>query len=173
MSGFVHGNYNHFKNVISELGAIGTKSEILTSSSLLLLSVVNIFFCVGFYKASKTLKISILPALFSFSMPLSILWAAIFTLGNEFHGLLGPLPLLIIIWSLLSFVFWKKIIEFSELRFLSLISFFVMLLILLRFIKPFGDEYEGLAQRFFYLGWTIWTIAISYYFIKKLKTVNE
>src|SRR5215831_16122260 len=30
VSGSVHGNYNHFKNTISELGAIGTKSELFT-----------------------------------------------------------------------------------------------------------------------------------------------
>jgi hypothetical protein len=42
-------------------------------------------------------------------------------------------------------------------------------LILTRFIKPFGIEYEGLVQRFFYTGWTIWTIATSYYLSKEVK----
>lgn len=169
VSGFIHGNYNHFKNVISDLGAIETKSEIFTSTSLILLSVLCILFSIGFYKASRIFKISIIPAILSFSMPLSIFWAAIFPLGNEFHSLTGPLPFLIILGSLLSYLLWKKSQEFSELRLLSIISFFVMLLILLRFIKPFGYQYEGLIQRFFYLGWTIWTLFISYYFIKRLQ----
>ena len=169
ISGFIHGNYNHLKNVISDLGAIETKSEIFTSTSLILLSVLCILFSIGFYRASKTFKISIIPAILSFSMPLSIFWAAIFPLGNEFHSLTGPLPFLIILGSLLSYLLWKKSQEFSELRLLSLISFFVMLLILLRFIRPFGYQYEGLVQRFFYLGWTIWTLFTSYYFIKRLQ----
>jgi hypothetical membrane protein len=169
VSGFIHGNYNHFKNVISELGAVETKSEIFTSASLILLSVLCILFSIGFYRASKTFKISIIPAILSFSMPLSIFWAAIFPLGNEFHSITGPLPFLIILGSLLSYILWKKSQGFSELRLLSIISFFVMLLILLRFIKPFGYQYEGLIQRFFYLGWTIWTIFTSYYFIRKLQ----
>jgi len=169
VSGFIHGNYNHFKNVISDLGAIESKSEIFTSASLILLSVLCILFSIGFYRASKTFKISIIPAILSFSMPLSIFWAAIFPLGNEFYSLTGPLPFLIILGSLFSYILWKKSQEFSKLRLLSIISFFVMLLILLRFIKPIGNQYEGLIQRFFYLGWTVWTIFTSYYFIKKLQ----
>jgi len=169
VSGFIHGNYNHFKNVISDLGAIETKSEIFTSASLILLSVLCILFSIGFYKASRTFKISIIPAILSFSMPLSIFWAAIFPLGNEFHSLTGPLPFLIILGSLFSYLLLNKRREFSELRLLSIISFFVMLLILFRFIKPFGYQYEGLIQRFFYLGWTIWTLSTSFYFIKRLQ----
>ena len=169
VSGFIHGNYNHLKNVISDLGAIATKSEIFTSASLILLSVLCILFSIGFYRASRTFKISTIPAILSFSMPLSIFWAAIFPLGNEFHSLTGPLPLLIILGALLSYLLWNKSQEFSELRLLSIISFFIMLLILLRFIKPFGNQYEGLIQRFFYLGWTIWTLFTSFYFIKRLQ----
>ena len=169
VSGFIHGNYNHFKNVISDLGAIATKSEIFTSASLILLSVLCILFSIGFYRASRTFKISTIPAILSFSMPLSIFWAAIFPLGNEFHSLTGRLPLLIILGALLSYLLWNKSQEFSELRLLSIISFFIMLLILLRFIKPFGNQYEGLIQRFFYLGWTIWTLFTSFYFIKRLQ----
>jgi hypothetical membrane protein len=169
LSGYIHGNYNHFKNVISDLGAIETKSEIFTSTSLILLSALCILFSIGFYRASRTFRISIIPAILSFFMPLTIFWAAIFPLGNEFHSLTGPLPFLTILGSLLSYLLWKKSREFSELRLLSLISFFVMMLILLRFIKPFGNQFEGLVQRFFYLGWTIWTLSTSYYFIKRLR----
>ena len=169
VSGFVHGNYNHFKNVISELGAIGTKSEILTSASLVVLSVLCILFSIGFYKASKKLRLSVIPAILTFSMPITILWAAIFPLGNAFHGSTGALPFLTIIGCLLSGILWKPNKQFLELRLFSLFGFFIMMLILLRFIQPFGHQFEGLIQRFYYLGWTIWTVAISYYFTKKLR----
>jgi hypothetical membrane protein len=169
VSGFIHGNYNHLRNVISELGAIESKSEIITSASLILLSVICILFTIGFYKASRTFKISVIPALLSLSMPLSIFWAAVFPLGNEFHGSVGPLPILTLIGALLAFILWSKNHEFFKLRLLSLISCFVMLLLLLRYIKPFAFHYEGLIQRFFYLGWSIWIISVSYYFTRKLK----
>jgi hypothetical membrane protein len=167
ISGQIHGNYNHSKNVISELGAIGTKSEFFTSSSLMLLSLLGILFSIGFYRVSKIKKISVIPAILSFAMPVTLIWAGIFTLGNEFHNATGPTPLLIMIGSLLSYLLWRKNKELSQLRKISLVSFIIMLLILARFIKPFGMEYEGLVQRFFYAGWTIWTISTSYYLSKK------
>jgi hypothetical membrane protein len=173
LSGFIHGNYNHFKNVISELGAIGTKSEIFTSSSLTILALLCFIFSTGFFRALQKFKLSIIPAILSFSMPISMIWAGIFTLGNEFHSLAGPLPFLIIFGFLLAYILWKKNKEFPELLTVSLISFFISALILLRFIKPFGYEYEGLIQRFFYLAWTIWTISITYYFSKKLNELKE
>jgi hypothetical membrane protein len=172
LSGFIHGNYNHFKNVISELGAIGTKSEILTSSSLTILALLCIIFSTGFFRASRKFKLSIIPAILSFSMPISMIWAGIFTLGNEFHSLAGPLPFLIIFGFLLAYVLWGKNKGFPELINISVFSFFISTLILLRFIKPFGYEYEGLIQRFFYLAWTIWTISITYYFSKKLNELK-
>jgi hypothetical membrane protein len=168
VSGTINGHYNHFKNTISELGAIESKAEIFTSSSLVLLSLLCIFFSIGFYKASRIFRISVWPAVLSLGMPASLLWAGIFPLGNEFHSLSGPLPLLVTIGSLLSFILWNNHKEFSALRYLSLSSFFIMMLLLLRFLQPFSHQYEGLVQRFFYLGWTTWYIAIAYHCRKKL-----
>ncbi len=173
VSGFIHGNYNHFKNVISELGAIGTKSEMFTSTSFIILAVFCILFSIGFYRACRKFKLSVIPAVLSFTMPVTLIWASIFTLGNEFHSLTGPLPFLIIFGCLLAYFLWKKNTQFLILSNLSLVSFFIAMLILLKFIKQFGYEYEGLMQRFFYLGWTIWTISITYYFTKELKELSS
>jgi hypothetical membrane protein len=171
ISGYIHGNYNHFKNVISELGAIGTKSEIFTSSSLMLLALLGMLFSIGFYRSSKMWKISVLPAILSFAMPVTNIWAGIFTLGNEFHSLTSSLTFLIIAGSFLAWLLWMKNKRLLRLREVSLVSFIIMLLFLTRFIKPFGIEYEGLVQRVFYAGWTVWTIGISYYLSKEVKPV--
>lgn len=172
ISGNIHGSYNHFKNVISELGAIGTKSEIFTSSALMLLAAFCILFSVGLYRASKQYQLSPVPALLSFCMPLTMTWAGIFTLGNELHGLTGPLPFLLIVGFLLAYLLWKRNKRFTELSIISLLCFLISALILLRLIKPFGHEYEGLIQRFFYLAWSIWTISIAYY-LSKTKEVKQ
>lgn len=169
ISGKIHGNYNHVKDVISELGAIGTTSELFTSSFLMLLSLLGILFSIGFYRISKVKKLSLIPAILSFVMPLSMLWAGIFTMGNEFHGAIGPLPLLLIIGSLLTYFLWRKNQGLTTLRNFSLLSAIIMLLILTRFIASFGNEYPGLVQRFFYLGWTMWTVATSYYLIREIE----
>ncbi|MBK7223197.1 MAG: DUF998 domain-containing protein [Saprospiraceae bacterium] len=169
LGGAIHGNYNHFKNAISELGAIETKSEVFTSSALIVLAILSIFFSIGFFRASQRCKISVIPAALSFAMPITMIWAGIFTLGNELHSLTGPLPFLIILGFLLSYQLWKRNKVMTKVGNLSLLSFTISALILLRFIKPFGYEYEGLIQRFFYLAWTIWTISITHYLSKIFK----
>lgn len=87
LSGAIHCNYNHFKNVKSELGSIGSKSEIFTSLAFMILSILCILFSIGIYRASRHFKLSIAPAILSFSMPITIIWAGMFTLGNEFHSI--------------------------------------------------------------------------------------
>lgn len=170
IAGNIHGNYTHYKNVISELGAIGTKSEIFTSSAFVLLSILCFLFSIGFYISSKKLKLSIIPSILTFSMPIAILWAGIFPLKNEFHNFTGPLPLFMILGAILTFVLWRKNERLKKLRILSLISFIIMLFLFLRFIEPFGYEFEGLVQRFFYLGWSIWYISISAFLLKRLNS---
>lgn len=172
ISGHVHGHYNHLKNVVSELGAIGTRSELLTSSLLICLSLLEVFFSIGFYRISKVMNLSVIPAILSFAMPLTSIWAGIFTLGNEFHGVTGPLPFLTIPGSILAYLLWRKSQVPLALREISLISFFIMLFILTRFIQPFGIEYEGLVQRFFYAGWSSWTLATYHYLSKEIKSTS-
>lgn len=173
LSGYIHGNYNHFKNVISELGAIGTTSELLTSSVLTVLSVLCTLFSIGFYRTSQQLKLSVIPAILSFCMPITMIWAAIFTLGNEFHGFTGALPFLLILGFLLAYLLWKSTHSFIELSKISLLCFLISALILLRLLKPFGYEYEGLIQRFFYLAWTIWTVSVAHHLSKKLRAEKQ
>jgi hypothetical membrane protein len=172
ISGYIHGDYVHYKNVISELGAIGTKSEIFTSSTFIVLSVLCALFSIGLIKASKQFGLSIIPAILTVSMPITLFWVAVFPLGNEFHSLTGLLILFMLFSALFASILWRNKTKGSNIRLLSLISFFIMLFILLRFLKPFGYEYEGLVQRFFYLGWSFWYISLSLFFIKQLKTEN-
>jgi hypothetical protein len=100
-------------------------------------------------------------------MPITMIWAGIFTMGNEFHSLTGPLPFLVIIAYLVSYLLWKKNLAFKGLAITSLVCFFMSALILLKLTEPFGYEYEGLIQRFFYLAWTVWTFAIVKHLSKK------
>jgi hypothetical membrane protein len=167
VSGFINGNYNHFRNAISDLGAIGTKSEVFTSSALMIIAALCILFSIGLYRVSKEHRLSTIPAILSFCMPFTVIWAGIFTSGNEFHSLTGPLPVLIIISFLLGYLLWKKNIAFTSLARISLVCFLIAALLLLKLLEPFGNVYEGLVQRFFYLAWTVWSISIAYHFTKK------
>ncbi len=171
--GRIQGDYDHSRNVISELGALGTKAEIFISTSFIVISIFSLIFSIGFYKASKKLNISKIPSMLSFVMPISLLWASIFPLGNEFHGLLGASPLLIIAGALVGKFRWRTKSGFVKISTWSLISGLIMLLIVLRFMEPLGQEFEGLVQRFFYLGWTIWFFMLSFNLTNKMKTIIQ
>ncbi len=170
--GYLHGNYNHLHNVVSELGAIGTRSEIFMSASELLISIFSVFSVIGFYKASRQIGINVIPVLTMLSLSLSMFWAAIFPMHHELHGTLGPLPLFLNAGVLLSVILWKEK-KLLTLRLLSLVSFFIMLLIILRFIPNLRSIWEGLIQRLFYLGWSVWSIAMSLIFIHILEPKNS
>ena len=168
IAGFIHGNYNHFKNAVSNLGEIGSTSEIIMAIFTLSLAISSMLFSIGFYKASKQYKQNVLPAVLSFAMAISFLWAAIFPSGHQLHGTLGPLPILIIIGALLLALFWKNTNQSNNIKLWSVVSVLIMLLFVLRFIPSIQQHYEGAIQRTLYIGWSTWFISLYFYF-KTLK----
>jgi uncharacterized protein DUF998 len=170
--GLIHGNYNHLHNVVSELGAIGTKSEIFMSAAEMLIAVLSIFSIIGFYKACKETGINAIPVLTIFTLSISMFWAATFPMHHELHGTLGPVPLILNLGVLLAVILWKGK-QFVSARIISLISFILMMLILLRTIPNLRNNYEGLIQRFFYLGWTVWSISLSFIFLKTIEKKRQ
>ncbi len=167
--GYIHGNYNHLHDVVSELGAIGTRSEIFMSTAELLIAIMSVFSVLGFYKACRQSGLNVIPVLTILSLSISMIWAAIFPMHHEFHGTLGPIPLILNIGVLLSVFIWRGK-KFRSLRLLSFVSFLLMMLILLRTIPNLRGQWEGLIQRFFYLGWSTWSIGLSLIFIKMPET---
>jgi hypothetical protein len=170
--GFIHGNYNHLHDVVSELGAIGTKSEVFMSTSETLIAILSVFSIIGFYKACRQNGLNVIPVITILSLSTSMFWAAIFPMHHELHGTLGPIPLLLNIGVLLSIFLWKGK-KFQALRLVSFVSFLLMMLILLRTIPNLRGHWEGLIQRFFYLGWSVWSIALSLIFIQMRETKNR
>lgn len=168
IAGILHKNYDHLKMTISELGAIGTGSEIFSSISLFTISILSIFFSIGFYNASKELHINKVPAILSLSMPVAMGWAAVFSLGHEMHSALGPLPMVMMIGMVVALIFWRGE-KYKTLRMVSGISICIILLFLMRFKPGLLINYEGLLQRLFYLGWSVWFIGLSVYIRKMIK----
>jgi hypothetical membrane protein len=168
IAGGFSNNYNHLKNTISELGQIGAPAEHFMLVALPLLAVAATIFSFYFFQACKRLKISFWPAIFSFSLPISMLWAGIFPMGNSLHDKQGPLPLLLLLGMIVAIIQWPKQ-SFKKEQSATIIATLLVLLIFLRFVKPFGNEYEGTVQRFYYLGWSVWYISIAILLSKKIK----
>jgi hypothetical membrane protein len=160
VSGFIHGSYNHFKNTISELGAIDTKAELFTGVALIIIVFLCVLFTIALYQKLKQLQLSTIPALLTISMPMGILGAAFFPLGNEFHSMLGFLPLLLLFACSFSIFLWRGA-TFKKIRLLCFISLLLMCGIFLRFNTSFNTQYEGLVQRFFYFGWSVWCMGLG------------
>lgn len=171
IGGIIHGNYNHLHNVVSELGAIGTRSEIFMSTTETLIAILSVYSIIGFYKACRQTGLNVIPVMTMLSLSISMIWAAIFPMHHEMHGELGPIPLIMILGVLISVFIWRGK-KFRNLRLISLISFLLMLLILLRTIPNLRGIWEGLIQRLFYLGWTVWSIALGLIFIKMPEIKN-
>lgn len=170
--GFIHGNYNHLHNVVSELGAIGTKSESFMSGGEIFISLLSFFSVIGFCRACRLAGLNILPVLTILSLTISMFWAGVFPMHHELHGTLGPVPLLLNIGVLLAIFIWRGK-AFLSLRLISGLCFILMMLILLRTVPALRGQWEGLIQRFFYLGWSIWSIALSLFFIPRMETKNK
>jgi hypothetical membrane protein len=160
-AGFIHGNYNHIKNAVSVLGEIGSASAVFMAIGTLLLALLSLYFSIGFYAASKKLRISVIPAIMSTAMAVSFAWAAVFPSGHYQHGTLGPLPLLVMLGALLAVVLWPKGKDFKKIRLLSLLGFLVMLLFVVRFVPAIQRNAEGLVQRFLYMGWSVWFVSVG------------
>lgn len=161
VSGAMIADYDHVRNAISELGVLGTHTEVLTSSCFVAVSFTGALFLVGLYKACRQSRVSTTPVWLGLSMPVGMFWAAMFPMGNELHGLLGPLPLMLTLGSLSAFIFWKRREGLTLVSRLSLLSFFVMLLLFLIFVPSFNELYLGLVQRFWYVGWSIWSVSLA------------
>jgi hypothetical protein len=166
--GFIHGNYNHLTMVVSELGATGTRSELFMSLGELLVAVECLLFSAGLYRACEERSLSVIPALSTLAMPISMAWAAIFPMRHDWHGALGPMPLVLNVGALLAFLLWRGP-EASRLRRVSLASFGMMGLILLRFVPALQSSYPGLVQRLYYAGWSFWSGSLGIIFMGILK----
>lgn len=163
--GFIIGDYNHLTRMVSELGAIGTKSQYLFTFGLLLSALLNLFFVIGLWKYCKKQQLNIIPPLFLLFYSF-IAGPAIIAMPLKLHGIVGiPFPFLMLS-PFLSLILWKKKEQLLKIRTVAIISFSIMMLGFLIFIPTLFNEYFGLKQRFLYIGWTVWSVYISYRFLQ-------
>lgn len=169
--GLMIDDYNHLSGMVSELGALGTRTQFLFTTGLILSSILNIFFVTGAYKMSKKLKISIIPIFFLLFYSF-LAGPAIFPMPLRLHGIVGIPFVLIMLAPILSLILWKRYEQILKIRQIAIYSQIIMLLGFLIFLPNILPEYFGLKQRFLYLGWSLWSVYLSYRFIT-MKTVNN
>jgi hypothetical membrane protein len=171
--GFVLGDYNHLTRMVSELGALGTSSQFLFSTGLLVSSALSILFVVGLYRACRIAGISALPALIILCYSISIAGAAVFPLPLRLHLIVGMPSILLVLSPVLSLFLWGTSRHLSHIKVMSVLSFLVMSLGFLAFIPEILAGYPGLKQRIFHVGWSIWFVYLAYVFASHLRRMQD
>jgi hypothetical protein len=166
IAGSVHGNYNHFRDTVSELGGIGTQSEELMTIFTWICTIISLVFLVGLTIVCRQLNLNRIPLVGILGFSIMFGWAAIFHSGNPLHSKAGPALLLLVIGPLLAAILWRGK-RLRKLRLFSLVSFVIMLLIIVRAIPSatIQNNYTGLIQRLVHLGWSVWFVSLSLSFL--------
>ena len=167
--GVVMGNYNHMTRLVSELGAIGTRSQYIFMAGLLACAILSALFVVGLCQECKKRGVSMVPALIILSFSMSIGGAAILPLPLRMHQIMGMPSILLFLSPLAALVLWRGR-EFSgDLRVWAILSLAIMLLGFMAFMPDVLGAWPGLKQRFFHLGWTLWFMGLSRVFLRFMK----
>ena len=124
------------------------------------------YFCYWIIQNCKAAGISVIPVILILSFSVSIAGAAIFPLPLRLHLIMGMPSILLIFSPLMSLILWSGKRQLSNIKLMSILSFFVMSLGLLAFMPDLLSNYPGLKQRFFHIGWSIWFFYLSYSFIR-------
>ena len=161
IAGYFLPDYQHLNNSISELGELGNPVELSMSFGGLAIACLSVLFAIGMYRYSQEKQLSPLPAIFTLPFSFAMGWAAIFPLGNYFHGILGPMPLLLFFSPIAIMLQWKKVTFYHRISRWAILSCILMALLFLRFAGPMAFTYAGLIQRFFYAGWTVWYVGVA------------
>jgi len=162
--GLMTDNYSHLTNMVSELGTIGTKTQYIFTTGLVVSSFLSLLFIIGLFRIAKKNQLSTIPILLILTFTFSIFGAAIFPLPLSLHGILGSPSLLLPLSPLLVFIFWgNKIIP--DIKKASGLIFLIMALGFLT-LTTVMDNYFGLKQRFFHIGWTLWFIYLCNMFLR-------
>lgn len=164
--GLIQGDYNHLTRMVSELGSIGTPSQNVFTTGLLLCSILSIAFVVGLFRACKGMRISVIPIIIILSYSISIAGAAIFPLPLRLHLYMGMPSILLIFSPLMSLLLWISKGHLPALGTMSIVSLLIMSLGFLTYFPDILSMEIGLKQRFFHIGWSVWFIYLSYSFTK-------
>ncbi len=163
--GLMTENYNHFANIVSELGRKGTETQYIFTIGLVISSILSILFCIGLYKTAKEQRLNTSPILLILTFSFSIFGAAVFPLPLRLHGILGSPSMLLPLSPLLAMILWKNT-TIPNIKLGSGLILAIMLLGFLVFFPNFMEQNSGLKQRFFHFAWTFWFVFLSHKFLR-------
>lgn len=165
--GFVMGNYNHMTRLVSELGAMETRTQYIFMTGLLACSLLSVLFVIGLSRECRERGISTIPALIILTFSFSIGGAAIFPLPLRMHLFMGRPSMLLFLSPLAALALWRGKKTPVGIRGWALASFLIMLAGFTVFMPGVLSAFPGLKQRFFHLAWSLWFIGLGWAFAQR------
>lgn len=165
LCGSKHNNYSHLSNMVSELGATGTKTKKQFAIGLILSSVFSLIFIIGLIQECRVLQLNTIPVFLILTFTVSIAGAAIYPLPHRLHGILGSPSMGLFLSPGLACILWRQEPSLRGLLPISILSLLTMLLGILVLFPHVLSKYTGLKQRFFHIGWSIWFVYLSIAFV--------
>lgn len=158
-------DYSHSSNLVSELGAQGTRTQYLFAIGLVISSFLNGFFVYSLWRRCKQMQASIVPLILMLCYSF-LAGPGIVPMPLPLHGRIGlPFPL-IMFAPLVALILWRSNVLNTSLKVSAVISLIIMLMGFLVYSPEILSEYFGLKQRFLYLGWTLWSGATAIRFLQ-------
>lgn len=159
--GAVLGDYNHLRRLVSELGALGTPTQLIFSGGLVLCALLGIPFIIALATRCREEHVSPIPVLLVLAFSVSIGGAALFPLPLRLHLYLGLPSILLVLSPPLGLVLWSDSTRLRPIRPYAVIALGLMALGFLAFFPDILGGYAGLKQRVFHAGWGIWFVGLS------------
>ncbi len=167
--GYVMGDYNHLTRLVSELGAMGTRTQYMFMAGMLACAALSAVFVIGLHKACRERGISAFPAWIILSFSISLFGAAIFPLPLRLHLWAGMPSILLFFSPLAALILWPGDKMPAGSRIWAIVSLAIMLLGFLAFMPEVLGAWPGLRQRFFHIGWSLWFIGLGRAFLVSTK----
>lgn len=161
--GWLWDDYDHLRNMVSELGTLGSETQYIFSAGLVLSALLSIPFIIGLLHSCKKKNINRIPIIIMLTYSFSILGAGLFPYPLHWHGILGAPSVVLFLSPFLALILWKEKV-FPNFKKLAIASFLLFMMGFLVFSPDILSEYFGLKQLFFHMGWSLWFFGLSYGF---------
>jgi len=161
VSGRVYPGYNAVRDLVSQLGALGTPSQWVFNPGMILCALLSLAFAVLLAKVCRERGLSPLPAWLLLVHGISLAGAALFPLPLAMHARAGALGMFLPLPPLAALILWRGEGN-RQLRAAAVISLLFMGLGFTVMFPQWLPELTGLKQRMAHLGWSVWFAGLGW-----------
>ncbi len=165
-------NYSHRIHGITELDAFYSNSGTFTAGMNMSIALLTFSFILGLSNACKKHGLNRVPLIPLIIIPISLLGSMLTPFPNNLYSLFINVIILSSLSPLLASILWRG--KHYNLRWAGISCFLCMLVSMgLLISRPkypqLIAENFGFIQRILFLGWTLWLVVLSLFFIKSSK----